>query len=305
MPDAQSRVETGARLVRQTTGEKLFGAANVVVLAVIALLCVYPFVYTLSISLSTASEASREGFHFYPREISLVSYRMVLTNPNIVTGYINTLVRTALGTILTLIAVCVAAYPLSRREMPHRAMFTFIIVFTMLFGGGMVPRYLLVKNLGLINTVWALIVPGMITAFNVIIVKNFFQSLPESLVESARIDGASEWKVLFRLYIPLSKPVLATVALWTAVAHWNAWFDALLYITDDKKQVLQTFLQRIVIESSTQMMELGVTDSSLIQFTAETIKAATIIVTILPIICVYPFVQKYFVKGIMLGGVKG
>jgi len=290
--------------MRLSRGEKLFGAANVVVLAGIALLCVYPFVYTLSISLSTAAEASRDGFHLYPREISLVSYRMVLTNPNIVTGYLNTLIRTALGTALTLLATCVAAYPLSRKEMPHRAVLTFLIVFTMLFGGGMVPSYLLVKELGLINTVWALIVPGMITAFNVIIVKNFFQALPESLVESARIDGAGEWTILFRLYLPLSKPVLATVALWTAVAHWNAWFDALLYITDDKRQVLQTFLQRIVIESSTQLMELGVTDTSIVQFTGETIKAATIIVTILPIICVYPFVQKYFVKGIMLGGVK-
>ncbi len=220
------------------------------------------------------------------------------------TGYLNSILRTVLGTSLTLLATCVAAYPLSRREMPHRSLVTFIIVFTMLFNGGMVPGYLLIKNLGLINTIGALVIPTMITAFNVIIVKNFFQSLPESLVESARIDGAGEWTILFRLYIPLSKPVLATVALWSAVAHWNAWFDALLYITDDKKQVLQTFLQRIVIESSTQMMELGITDTEVLQFTGETIKAATIIVTILPIICVYPFVQKYFVKGIMLGGVK-
>jgi putative aldouronate transport system permease protein len=291
--------------VKLSRGEKLFGATNVVVLGAVALLCLYPFVYTLSISLSTAAEANRDGFHFFPRDISLVSYRMVLTNPNIVTGYMNTLLRTVLGTSLTLAATCIAAYPLSRREMPHRAMLTFLVVFTMLFSGGMVPAYLLVKNLGMINTVWALTVPGMITAFNVIIVKNFFQSLPESLVESARLDGAGEWTILFRLYLPLSKPVLATVALWTAVGHWNAWFDALLYITDDRKQVLQTFLQRIVIESSTQMMELGITDTSIVQFTSETIKAATIIVTILPIICVYPFVQKYFVKGIMLGGVKG
>ncbi len=290
--------------MKLSRGERAFGVVNLTLLSVIALLCLYPFVYTLSLSLSTASEASRDGFHLYPREVSLVSYKMVLTNPNIVTGYINTLTRTILGTVLTLLATCVAAYPLSRREMPHRAMLTFLIVFTMLFNGGMVPGYLLIKNLGMINTVWALVLPGVLTAFNIIIVKNFFRSLPESLVESARIDGAGEWTILFRLYIPLSKPVLATVALWTAVAHWNAWFDALLYITDDKKQVLQTFLQRIVIESSTQLMELGVTDTSVIQFTGETIKAATIIVTILPIICVYPFLQKYFVKGIMLGGVK-
>ncbi len=290
--------------MKLTRGEKIFSVANIFVLGVVALLCLYPFLYTLSISLSTATEASREGFHLYPKNISFVSYKMVLTNPNIVTGYINTLTRTIVGTVLTLLMTCVAAYPLSRKEMPHRSLITFIIVFTMLFNGGLVPGYMLVKKLGLINTVWALILPGMIAAFNVIIVKNFFQSLPESLVESARIDGAGEWTILLRIYLPLSKPVLATVALWTAVGHWNAWFDALLYITDDKRQVLQTFLQRIVIESSTQMMELGITDTSVVQFTGETIKAATIIVTILPIICVYPFVQKYFVKGIMLGGVK-
>jgi len=290
--------------MKLSIGERVFGVFNVIVLAVVALLCLYPFVYTVSISLSTAAEASRDGLHLYPREISFTSYQMVLTNPNIVTGYINSIVRTVLGTLLTVTASCIAAYPLARREMPHRALITFIIVFTMLFGGGMVPGYLLIKHLGFINTIWALVVPGMLSAFNIIIVKNFFQSLPESLVESARMDGAGEWRILFQIYIPLSKPVLATVALWSAVGHWNAWFDALLFITDDSKQVLQTFLQRIVIESGTQMMELGITDTSVLQFTGETIKAATIIVTILPIICVYPFVQKYFVKGIMLGGVK-
>ena len=290
--------------MKLTAGEKVFGIGNLLVLGVIGLLCLYPFIYTLSISLSTATEASRQGFHLFPREISMASYKMVLTNPDIVRGYVNTLVRTLLGTALTVVACCVAAYPLARKEMPHRALMTFLIVFTMLFSGGMVPGYLLIKKLGLVNTVWALVLPGMLGAFNIVIIKNFFQSLPESLAESARMDGASEWTVLFRIYMPLSKPVLATVALWSAVGHWNAWFDALLYITDDRKQVLQTFLQRIVIESSTQLMELGVTDTSIVQFTTETIKAATIIVTILPIICVYPFVQKYFVKGILLGGVK-
>jgi putative aldouronate transport system permease protein len=290
--------------MRQSTGEKLFGVFNMLVLGMVALLCLYPFIYTLTISLSTATEASREGFHFYPKEISLTSYKVVLSNPDIVTGFKNSVVRTVLGTILTLLATCVAAYPLSRREMPHRSLITFVIVFTMLFGGGMVPGYLLIKKLGLINTVWVLVVPGMLSAFNIIVVKNFFQSLPESLIESARMDGAGEWRILFQIFIPLSKPVLATVALWSAVAHWNAWFDAMLFITDDSKQVLQTFLQRIVIESGTRMMELGINNTAVLSFTAETIKAATIIVTILPIICVYPFVQKYFIKGIMLGGVK-
>ncbi|MGA1531130.1 MAG: carbohydrate ABC transporter permease, partial [Kiritimatiellia bacterium] len=295
---------TGGVVMKQTPGEKLFNVCNVLILGLVALLCLYPFLYTLSLSLSTAVEAKRGGFHLIPREISLMSYRLVLGNPDIMAGYVNSILRTVLGTLVTVIGCAIAAYPLARKEMPHRSMITFVIVFTMLFNGGLVPTYLLVKELGLINTVWSLVLPTMLSAFNIIIIKNFFQALPESLAESARIDGAGEWRVLFQIYMPLSKPVLATVALWSAVFHWNAWFDALLYITDDQKQVLQVFLQRIVVESSTQLMELGITDTSLVQFTPETIKAATIIVTILPIICVYPFLQKYFVKGILLGGVK-
>ncbi len=287
-----------------TKGEKIFNVFNILFLGFIALICVYPFMYTLTMSFSSATAAARDGLHIFPTEFVLTSYEMVFNNPDIITGYFNSVVRTVLGTVLSVLACSLAAYPLARKEMSHRSMFTFLVVFTMLFGGSMVPNYLLIRNLGMIDTVWALILPMLIPAFNVIIIKNFFQSIPESLSESAKIDGAGDWCILFRIYMPLSKAVLATVALWTSVAHWNAWFDALLYITDDKKQVLQTFLQRIVIQSSTEMMELGVTDTNVIEFTSETIKAATIIVTILPILCVYPFVQKYFVKGIMLGGVK-
>jgi putative aldouronate transport system permease protein len=289
---------------KKSVGEKAFDVINIALFAFLAILWTYPFIYTLSMSLSTAAEASRDGFHFFPRDISFFSYKAVLGNPNILTGYYNTIMRTFLGTVLTLLASCIAAYPLSRREMPKRSMIIFFIVFTMLFSGGMIPNYILVKDLGMINTVWSLVIPTLLSGFNIIIMKNFFQSIPESFVEAARIEGAGEWTILFKIFIPLSKPVLATVALWTMVAHWNAWLDALLYITDDKKQVLQIFLQRIVIESSAKLMDMGVTDQTITQFTPETIKAATVIVTILPIICVYPFVQKYFVSGIMLGGVK-
>jgi putative aldouronate transport system permease protein len=174
----------------------------------------------------------------------------------------------------------------------------------MLFSGGMIPGYLLIKNLGLINSIWSLILPMLITPFNVIIMKNYFRGIPESLAESAKIDGASDFSILFKIYIPLSMPVIATVALWTAVSHWNSWFDALLYITDENKQVMQVFLQRIVVESSTHLLEMGVTDASVTSFTPETVKAATIIITILPILLVYPGLQRFFVKGVTLGGVK-
>jgi putative aldouronate transport system permease protein len=290
--------------MRISKGEKIFNVFNMCILGMVALSCIYPFLYVLSISLSSAAEASRAGFHIYPREMSLTAYKMVLSNPDIIHGFINSVTRTVLGTVLTLMASCLAAYPLARKEMPLRTSWIFFILFTMLFSGGMVPGYLLVKNLGMLNTVWALVLPTMLTAFNIIIIKNFFQSLPESFAEAAHMEGASEFQILTHIYIPLSKPVLATVALWSMVGHWNAWFDAMIYISDNSKQVLQTFLQRIVIESSTQMLEKGVTNASVADFTPETIKAATVIITILPIICVYPFIQKYFTKGIMLGGVK-
>lgn len=291
--------------MKRSQGEKIFNVFNILFLLGVGLVALYPFIYTLTISLSTAAEANRDSLHLFPREMSLAAYRIVMTTPEILTGYTNTLLRTIVGTLLTLLMTCIAAYPLARKELPNRGLVTFLILFTMIFDGGIVPKYLLIKNLGLLNSLWALILPMMLTAFNIIVVKNFFQQIPSSLHEAAQIDGASEAAILFRIYIPLSKPVLATVALWTAVAHWNQWFDAMLYITDDRKQVLQNFLQRIVIESSTQMLDMGMTRTDITQFTPETVKAATVIITILPIICFYPFVQKYFVKGILLGSVKG
>jgi putative aldouronate transport system permease protein len=291
-------------MIRRTRGERIFNVCNITILGVVALMALYPFVYTISMSLSSAAEAMRSGLHLYPREISLTSFEMVLANPQIVSGFINSLQRTVAGTALTLFFTCLTAYPLARRELPHRGPLLFLILFTMIFSGGIVPNYLLIKNLGLIDSLWALILPQMLTAFNVIVMKNFFQAIPESLAESAKIDGASEFNILARIYVPLSKPVLATVGLWTAVAHWNHWFDAMLYITNDENQVLQTFLQRIVIESSVEMIEQGLVDPGVTQFTPETIKAATVVVTVLPMLLIYPFVQKYFVKGIMLGGVK-
>ena len=237
--------------------------------------------------------------------LSLSSYTMVFQNPAILIGYANTLFRTIVGTLLTLVFTCIAAYPLSRRDMPHRGVISFLILFTMIFSGGLVPSFLLIKGIGLYNSRWVYVIPGLLSAFNIIIVKNFFQSIPDSLYEAATIDGASEWRTLFQIFIPLSKPVLATVGLWTAVAHWNMWFDAMIFIDDASKQVMQTYLQRIVIENNTDLIEKGLVNPDVLAFTSETIKAATTIVTILPILIVYPFVQRYFVKGILIGAVTG
>ena len=290
--------------MKRTPGEKAFNIINLCLLAVLALLALYPFVYTTTISFSTATEASRDGLHLYPREVSLSAYQMVFTNKDILRGYLNTLFRTVVGTLATVVVTSMGAYPLSKRYLPGRSFLTFLILFTMLFSGGIVPTYLVVKNLGLIDNIWVYVFPVLTSAFNVVIVKSFFQSIPESMAESASLDGASPARTLFQIYMPLSKPVLATVALWTAVMHWNMWFDALIYINQDKNQVMQTFLRRIVIEDNTELIERGLVNPDVTAFTAETIKAATVIVTILPMLLVYPFLQRFFVKGIMLGGVK-
>lgn len=290
--------------MKLTRGEKIFNGCNLVILGIVGLIALYPFWYTLVVSVSTPAAISEGGTFLWPKAFSLTAYKMVLTEPNIRYGYLNTILRTVIGTALTLLCTAVAAYPLSRKYMPWRKQLTFFVLFTIIFNGGIVPRYLLIKNLGLINTLWALIIPIMVTGFNVIVLKNFFQAIPDSFEESAKMDGAGDFTILFKIFIPLSKPALATIGLWTSVMHWNSWFDALIYITQDSRQVLQIFLQRIVIENSTQVIEAGLANPSYTDFSFESIKAATVVVTILPILCVYPFLQKYFVKGIMLGGIK-
>ncbi|RMH11023.1 MAG: carbohydrate ABC transporter permease [Gammaproteobacteria bacterium] len=290
--------------MRMSPGEKIFQAVNYLILALIGMMAIYPFVYMVVLSVSTAAEAARGGLNLYPRDITLTAYRMVFGNPEILTGYFNTILRTVFGTIATLIMTCLCAYPLSRAHMPHRKALTFLVIFTMLFSGGIVPTYLLIKGIGLIDNRLVYILPVMLTGFNVIVVKNFFERVPNSMAEAARIDGASEFRVLFQIFIPLSKPVLATVGLWTAVLHWNMWLDAMLYITSNSKQVMQTFLQRIVIDDSVEMIEKGIPNPDLLAYTPDTIKAATVVITILPMLLLYPFLQRYFIKGIQLGGVK-
>ncbi|MEI8339980.1 MAG: carbohydrate ABC transporter permease [Verrucomicrobiota bacterium] len=281
----------------------LFDAANILFLGLLAATMIYPFLYILNISISSAAEASRGGLHLWPRNISLAAYQVVFSDTLLVRAFINSVVRTLIGTVVTVICCAIAAYPLSRRETPFRRSTTLFILFTMVFSGGLVPSYLLIRSLGLMDTMASLILPTILSAFNIVIIKNFFQSIPESYVEAARIDGASEWRILFQIFIPLSGPVLATVGLWTAVMHWNSWFDAMLYITSENKQVLQTILQRIVIDSSPAFLDAGMAAQEG-AVTSQTIKAATTLVTILPILLCYPFLQRFFTKGIMLGGVK-
>lgn len=294
-----------ARVVRrQSVSEKLFTAFNYTLMGLLCLSMVYPFVF-LAVSSISQFDMSLAGFSLLPRGVTWNYYERVLSNPAIGTGYFNTVLRTAVGTGISLVLTLAMAYPLSKRAFPHRNLFTAIVVFTMFFSGGIIPTYLLVKSLGITDSLWALVLPEAVSAFNLIIVRNYMQTIPESLEESAKIDGANDVTVLFRIILPVCAPIIATVTLWVAVWHWNAWYDAMVYISSPANEVIQLVMRRIVLEGSdalTQMMSSVPTNEVI---TPDGLKAATIMVTTVPILLVYPFLQKYFVRGILVGSLKG
>ncbi len=291
--------------IKRSVGEHIFDGFNVIFLGLLALTMLYPFWYELAISLADANKVAISKVYIWPTAMSLESYKNVCSDPNIWNGYLWTIIRTVLGTIIALVLGFHFAYVLSKKYFPNRKLWTGLLVFTMFFSGGMVPEYLLIRDLGLMNSVFSLILPGAISAYNITIMRNYLMSLPDSLEESARIDGANDIVILYKIIVPLSLPIIATVALWTAVGHWNAWFDAMLYIRDSKKQVLAITLRRIVLAGTNASTTSMSGEEMNTNMTSETIKAATIMVATIPILCVYPFIQKYFVKGVMVGSVKG
>ena len=295
-------------MIQRTKGEKVFNVFNYIILTLLALTTLYPLLYTLSISVSTQAEADKIGLHIIPnfQQFTIDPYKMVFKNAEIWNAYKYTIFRTVVGTILSLLVTCFYGYALSRPGLPMKKFFTSFIMFTMLFSGGQIPTYLNIKSLGLINSIWVYVLPSLITAYNVIVSKSFFATIPESLNESAKIDGAGEFRIFFQIIVPLSKPIIMTLALWNAVAHWNEWFSGMMYITDNRKIVVQNYIQRIVNEGNTNLIsDTNAMGKDTVEVTGKTIQSASIIVCILPILLFYPFVQKYFVKGVTLGAVKG
>ncbi|TDQ37190.1 carbohydrate ABC transporter permease [Aureibacillus halotolerans] len=284
-------------------GSRIFDFANILFMIILCCSTLYPFLYLLSMSLSP-STVSFAQIRIIPEALTLENYQQVLGYDYVIRGFINSLIRTILGTILMVAFTVAAAFVLAKKQFPHRRFWTMFIVMTMFFSGGLIPSYLLVKDLHLMNTVWALVLPGLVNAFQLIIARNFMMSLPEELEEAAKMDGANEIKILIKVIIPLSMPIIATLALWNAVGHWNQWFDSLIYMTDRDNDVLQVVMRRIVLQGNMEAMN-GMMPQDSSNINPETLKAATVMVTTLPIICVYPFVQKYFVKGMMIGSVKG
>ncbi len=288
---------------------RLFDAANYVFLFLFSVSILYPFWTILLQSFSPPEALYRVGLHIWLNAWSLDAWRYTFSNPGVATAYFNTIHRVVFGTVSTLLITFTGAYALSKRTLPGRNFFTLLYVLTMFFGGGLIPTYLLIRSLGLMNTRWVLVIPNALNVFYIIIARNFLMTIDQAIEDSAVIDGAGYWRILFQIIVPLSKPVIATVALWAAVGHWNSWFDAMIYQSSKGLRVLQILIREM-------MLSLNVSQDSLLAKMMEDLpglrktppqafQAATILVTIGPIVLVYPFIQRYFVKGVMLGSLKG
>lgn len=290
---------------KKTVGEIVFDVCNVVFLVLLTFACVYPLLYVIFASLSDGNEfMAHSGILLKPLGFSLLAYQKVLENNDIKTGYMNTIFIVVVGVTLNVVMTALGAYVLSRKDLFFKKILAKFIVFTMFFSGGLIPMYLTVKGIGLLDNIWALIIPGLISTYNMIIMRTSFEAIPDSLVESANIDGANDFTILFKIILPLSKPVIAVMVLYYGVAHWNAWFNAMIYIKTRSLYPLQLVLREILIANTTESMTGG-TGSDNAAYIAETIKYATVMVATIPILFVYPFLQKYFVKGVMIGAVKG
>ncbi|MFD0961734.1 carbohydrate ABC transporter permease [Paenibacillus chungangensis] len=295
--------------IRKSPGEVAFNVCNVVLMLFMIVITIYPFVYVLMSSLSHSTQLlSHTGLLLKPIGFTTEAYSMVFRNPNIASGFQNTFFIVAVGTLVNLVITCLGAYVLSRKGVPWTKPIMLAIVFTMFFSGGLIPTYLLVNNwLGLGDSLAALIIPGAISTWNLIILRTSFGGIPESLIESARIDGAQDFTILLRIVIPLSMPVIAVMILFYSVGHWNSWFGAMIYLRDRSLFPLQLILREILIQNSTQFMASDASAAAAgdVEAIGESIKYATIMIATLPILVVYPFLQKYFVKGVMIGSIKG
>lgn len=290
----------------RTAGETLFGVFNAVFMIAVILLVLAPIWHILMASFSDSTEILKtKGLLLIPKEFNLDSYKMVFKNPSILSGYRTTLIVVVLGTSLSVLLTSFGAYALSRKGVMWSGLVMKLIVVTMFISGGMIPSYILIsKWLNLDNTLWALILPALITPWNLTIMRTSFAGIPDGLIESVRIDGANEFTILFKIVMPVSKSIIAVMVLYYGVSYWNAWFNASLYLRDRALWPLQLVLREILIQNnSTTMTETmsGAADKNV----AESIKFATIVVATLPILCIYPLLQKHFVKGVMIGSIKG
>ncbi len=296
-------------LIKETAQDHIFDAIGLIIITVACLLIIYPLLYVIACSFSSGRAILTNKVFIWPVEFNLEGYKMIFQDPKITTGFYNSFYYTIVGTILSVIVTTLAAYPLSRTDLAGRKWFTIYFTIPMFIGGGMIPTYLLISNLGLLNTRGAIILPAALSIYNMIVMRTFFQNtLSRELLEAAQIDGCSNFGFLFRIAAPLSKAIFAVMALYYGVAQWNSYFPALLYLSDSSKYPLQTVLREILLNSQVDMSTL--TPEQRLQFQSvnnidSIVKYSSIVVATIPTLIVYPFVQKHFVKGVMIGSVKG
>jgi ABC-type sugar transport system, permease component len=288
------------------SNERLFDAIVYIIAAIIMIIVLYPLLFIVSASFSDPAKVLNGDVWLLPKGLNVDAYTNILQNDKIWTGYGNSIMYTVIGTVINIIMTILAAYPLSRPDLPLRNGIMVLITMTMFFSGGLIPTYLLVKDLGMVDTMWALIVPGAIATYNLIVMRTYFQnSIPWELQEAAHMDGCSNWRLLVSIILPLSKPILAVMVLFYAVGHWNSYFNALIYIRDEGKYPLQLVLREILLISQSAQTDGGSVGMEKQILLSESIKFAVIIVSSLPVLVLYPFVQRHFVKGVMIGSIKG
>ncbi|GGH52257.1 putative aldouronate transport system permease protein [Paenibacillus sp. JGP012] len=306
MPKAKS-----SRLRNSSAGDRAFDAFNIIFMICLMIVTIYPFINMIAVSLNDANDAIRGGIYLWPRVWTLDNYKYIFGESDIYHATLISALRTIIGTIVSVFCTAMLAYTLSRQEFVLRKFVTMFFVFTMYFSGGLIPGYLLIRDLGLIGSFWVYIIPGVIGVFNMIVIRSFIEGLPEGILESARIDGAGEFTTFIRVVLPLTIPAMATVSLFVAVGQWNSWFDVFLYNSSNKElSTLQYELMKILQTSTTSATSSASdvyqsADNSGVAVTPTSIRATMTIIASVPILMVYPFLQKYFVQGMTIGGVKG
>ena len=302
---AAANLEHKPAAYRRSAGDKAFDAINVIFMILLCVITVYPMYYVLVASFTKNSVlVANQGFLFWPEGFTTGSYSLAFSHPLLVSGYLNILFVLAVSLPLNILLTLFCGFFLASRDVMFKKPVLFFIMFTMFFSGGMIPVYLNIRELGLYNSLWALILPGAMSVYNSIICRTAIEAVPDSLLESANIDGANDVVVLFRIVLPLIMPTIAVLLLYYGVAHWNSWFPASIYLKDNVKLPIQNVLRAVLIANS-NILNAAATDSDQVNEFAESIKYAAIVLTTVPVLTIYPFLQRYFVKGIMIGAVKG
>jgi len=309
--EANDRIITPKKnKIKQSLGDRIIQGFIILVILALCLVIILPCINVLALSLNDGADAAKGGVYFFPRVFTLENFKQVFSDGSIMRAYKYTILRVVIGTLLTLIVTSLAAFALKEKDLPGVKVITILITFTMLFGGGMIPTYVQYKNLHLINNFWVYVVPSLVSVTYLLMMRAYFEGIPASLEESAKLDGCGYFGIYGRIILPLSKPVIAVIGLYTAVNHWNDWFSGAFYMTSNDKWPVQTVLQQMLARAmSASQKDITSVAQALVQgastVTSDSLKMAAVVITTVPILLIYPFVQKYFASGIMIGAVKG